>query len=204
MKKLLSAAALAAAALCASASANAAITLSFTPASSHINVGDFVTIDVTISGLGTEILSAYDLNFVYSPAVLNWVLINFPPNMLGNSIGGSSNGLPEGNLGLIDASLDDDDTLAANQPDSFLLFQFALQGTADGATTFTLGPDADFDRNFVGRRFQSLDVVVGSACIAVGTGSCDIPEPASYGLAGVALLAAGFAGRSRRRERGAA
>ena len=65
-----------------------------------------------------------------------------------------------------------------------------------------LGADLDIERNFVGRGFQTLPISVEGACIAVGTGSCDnaVPEPSSYGLAAIALLAAGAAGRSRRRK----
>lgn len=202
MKSMLSAAALAASALFVSAPASAAVTFAFTPASSHINVGQAVQIEARISGLDDEILSSFDLNFLFNPAVLNWTLLEYFGAPLGNTVGLANNGLPNGNLGVDDASLDDDATLAANQANDFLLFRFSLVGMADGATTFTLGPDLDFDRNFVGRRFQSLDVTVGSACIAVGTGSCDItpvPEPAGFGLAALGLLAAGLAGRGRRR-----
>jgi MYXO-CTERM domain-containing protein len=200
MKHLLSSVALAAAALCASAPASAAIVFSFTPSATQIAVGDSVTIDATISGLGPEILSAFDLNFVYDPAILQWSLIGYFGATLGHPLGVADNGLPNGNLGFDDSSLDDDATLAANQADSLLLFRFTLSGQTDGATTFTLGASPDFDRNFVGLNFESLNVDVGSVCIAVGTGSCAVPEPASYGLAAIALLAAGAAGRTRRRR----
>lgn len=204
MKSLLSAAALAAAALCASAPASAAIVFSFTPATSHINVGETVKIEATISGLGPEILSAFDLNFIYNPSILQFTLAEYFGANLGNTLGLDLSGSVNGDLAVNDASLDDDAVLEGAQADSFLLFRFTLEGAADGATTFTLGADPLFVRNFVGLVSQSLAVNVGSACISVGTGSCDVPEPASYGLAGVALLAAGFAGRTRRRNARAA
>jgi hypothetical protein len=201
MKHLLSGAALAAAALCASAPASAAIVFSFSPSATQIAVGDSVSIETTISGLGDEILSAFDLNFVYDPAILDWTLITyFGANLGTTTIGVMDNRLPNGNLGFDDSSLDDDMTLAASQANTFLLFKFTLKGTADGATTFTLGPSLDFERNFVGLGFESLNVDVGSVCIAVGTGSCVVPEPASFGLAGIALLAAGATSRTRRRR----
>ena len=91
----------------------------------------------------------------------------------------------------------------ASQADDLLLFRFVMAGAADGVTSFALGANPDFERNLLGLNFESLNVNVGSACIAVGTGSCDnrVPEPASFGLAGLALLAAGVAGRNRRRAR---
>ncbi len=66
MKKMLSALALAAGLLLAAAPASAVIIVSFAPSSTHINVGDNVTIDMSISGLGAEILSAVDINFLFS------------------------------------------------------------------------------------------------------------------------------------------
>ena len=71
MKKTLTTLALATAAVLVSAPAAAAITLSFTPSATHINVGSGLTIQVGISGLDAEILSGFDLNFLYNPAVLS-------------------------------------------------------------------------------------------------------------------------------------
>jgi MYXO-CTERM domain-containing protein len=200
MKRILSTIALAVAALGAAAPAAAAPTFTFTASANQIAIGGTTTIDATISGLDDEILSAFDLNFVYNPAILNWTMASYFGANLGNTIGVAPNALANGNLGFDDSSLDDDAILAATQANSFVLFRFNMVGTADGATNFTLGADADFDRNFVGLNFASLGVDVGSICIAVGTGSCDnnVPEPASYGLAGMALLAAGLAGRRRK------
>jgi len=207
MKKLLNAIALAVATLGASTAANAGIVLSFTPSSSHVDVGQDVTITASISGLGPEVLSGFDLNFVYTPALLDWQLITFFGGVLGphhDSGAGepSGGGVVNGNIGYWGNSLEDDSYLQANQADSFDLFQFTLRGKVDGTTDFTLGPDADFNRLFVGLNFGTLDVSIGSACIAVGNASCDgnpVPEPASFGLAAIALLTAGAASRRRRK-----
>ncbi len=206
LSKTLSALAVAASAMLVSAPASAGVVISFSPSATHLNVGDSVTIDMSISGLGTQILSAFDFNALWNGSVATWSSFAIVPvcGQLGaDPLFCSIDTLDSNNLGAQGNATILDDDLAAIQPDSFLIAQFTLRGLADGVTTFSLGADPDFERNFVGREFATLDVNVGSACIAVGTGSCDnrVPEPASFGLAGLALLAAGVAGRNRRRAR---
>lgn len=205
MKKTIASLGLAAGALLAATPASAAITLLFSPSATHIDVGQQVTVDVSIAGLGAEVLSAYDLNFLYDPSILNWftttqMLAPFGPSfpMAG------SNGLLEGNLGFDMVSLETDAALATNQADAFQLFSFTLRGVADGTTQLTLGADLDFERAFGGLDAQALTVDVGGLCIAVGTGQCNVPEPASYGLVGLALAGALLPGLRRRRQTPAA
>lgn len=204
MKSMLSAAALAVVALCASAPASADILIRFSPATSHIAIGGSVNVEMNISGLGDEILSAFDINLLFNNAIVqnfsvtHNVATQWPG---GGEFGPSDFGV--GNTEVIDYSLNpSDDDIAAVQLDAFTVLTFGFTGLADGSTTIGLGPNLDFERSFVGRNAGSLTVDVGSACIAVGTGECGqvqpAPEPASYGLAAIALLAAGVAGRRRR------
>lgn len=202
MKSLLSGVALAAAALCTAAPASAAIVLNFTPSSSQVAVGESVQIVVSLSGLGAEILSAFDLEFVWNTGSANntagttTLCAQLGPDPFGCGFTAPS----PGNVGLEGSSTLSDEALAAIQADTLEIGVFTFTGVADGVTQFTLGADPDFQRNFIGLNFASLPVSVGSACIAVGTGRCEVPEPASYGLAAIALLAAGVAGRTRRRS----
>lgn len=195
MKKLLAVWTIALGAMLSAAPASA-ITLTFTPSSQHVNIGDSVSVDVTLSGLGSEILSAYDLNFLWDPSVLGWTVISVSDN-LGTSLGINTNGLPNGNSGFDNSSLETDADLAASQPNDFLMFRFSFVATADGVTSFTLGLDPDFERNFVGLDALSLNVDVGSACIAVGTGSCAVPEPGTLALLGLGVLGMGLSRRRR-------
>lgn len=194
------------AALLCAASAQAGIVLSFTPSAQHVNVGDTVTVDVTLSGLGQEILSAFDVNILWNGSVMG-LGRSYNGASAFDQLGGAYGALPLfafdttdlGNWGVQASAVADDATVAANQADSFLFAQLAFTADADGVTTLTLGPDPDFQRNFVGLNFATLDVAVGSACVAVGTGSCEVPEPSSYGLAALALLGAALPGLRRRR-----
>lgn len=209
MKKLLAAFGLSLGLLLNAAPASGNIVVTFTPSSQHVNVGDTVSIDVSISGLAAEILSAFDLNFRYNPLILG-------PNLsvdgtsafaqLGGAFGTPPifvfDSLVNGDLGIQASALDPDATLAANQADSFLLFHFELTGLTDGVTLFGLGGDLDFERNFVGLDATSLQVDIGSACVAVGTGVClAAPEPSTRALLGLALAAAMASALRRRRSR---
>ena len=160
---------------------------------------------MSISGLGSEVLSAYDLNFVWNSAIVKWSVVDFT-SLLGQLGAGPDHSVStaaQGNFGVIGNSNITDAALSAIQADAFLLGSFTLQGLTDGTTNFTLGTDLDFERNLVGLDFGNLTVDVGAACIGVGTGQCSrLPEPSSFGLVGLAL--AGLLVPAARRRRGAA
>jgi len=195
--------------LCA-LSATAAPVVTFTPASQHVNIGDTVVVDVSISGLGSEVLSAFDLNFLWQgPLMGSTRSIDATSAQL--ALGGGDplasvwaiDTVASGNWGLQAVSLLDDATLAGLQADDFLLARFTFRADTDGATTFGLGSDPDFERSFGGLNAQALTVTIGSACVAVGTGQCTVPEPASLLLTTVALAGAAVPMALRRRRRGA-
>ena len=223
MKSLLSAAALAVVALGAAAPSQAAITISFVPSATQISINQYVTIGVFINGLGLavdplrQVLSGFDMNFVYGSSVLSWQSDSYFFTQLVSSLGLDITGSVAGNQERNDISLASDAQLLAGQtPDTFQLFSFNMKGAGNGTTNFTLG-DGLNERLFTGlvpvgsSDPAILTVGVGSVCIGVGTGNCNptqppgtVPEPASYALVAMALMAAGAAGRTRRRETAAA
>jgi hypothetical protein len=69
--------------LLATALPAAAITIGFNPPVQSVNIGDIVNVDIVVSGLGSEIVSAFDLDVLYDPAILEVAGVTF-----GNGHGG--------------------------------------------------------------------------------------------------------------------
>ena len=209
MKRLLTAIALAAAALGCAAQTPPGVVLSFTPSTTGpIAIGEQITVRATMSGLGSEVLSAYDLNYLFNPGVLSWDWVEVwgiggwgEPDQFGGVINGfgepSGDPLAPGNHGMWLNSLAEDAWLELNQDDSFDIARFGFTGAANGTSQFTLGDDPDLQRLFVGLNALPLDVNFLPLCIAVGTGQCQAPEPGSLALVGAALLAVWGVGRRR-------
>ena len=209
MKRLLTAIALAAAALSCMAQTQPGVVLSLTPSTTGpIAIGEQITVRATISGLGSEVLSAYDLNYLFNPGVLNWSWIEFwgiggwgERDQFGGVINGfgEPNGdpMPMGNHGMWLNALEQDAWLELNQDDSFDIARFGWTGAANGTTQITLGDDPDLQRMFVGLNALPLNVHFAPLCIAVGTGQCQVPEPDSLVLVGAALAAAAWGMRRR-------
>lgn len=199
-----------AAAMLACAAAAQAATLSFSPSSQHVDVGDTVTVDLDISGLGAEVLAAMDLNIFWNAGVMGSAARSFDASsaqaQLGQAFGAAPVSMVDvttpGEWGLQMVALEDDATLAANQADSFRIARMTFSADADGVTTLWLGTDPDFERSFVGLNAVPLTMGIGTACIAVGTGSCGgtAPEPGSGLLAVAALAAMAWPLRGRRRR----
>ena len=212
LKSLVAALTLATAGL---SSAWAAPVLSIVPAQSSIALNGFVTVDIVISGLTgvNEIVSGFDLNVSFNTGVLRWSSIDLQPatDVMGGSstLFGFDTDDTDGKIGGDITSFLGDDDLDALQGDSFTLMTLTFQGIADGVSFLDFGADPDVERLVTGRLEASgiagvLNLQYTGACVAVGTGSCTqnpIPEPATFGLAGLALLGCGLTrSLTRRRE----
>lgn len=185
-----------------SIAAPAAIVLTFTPTNQQIGLQGTTIVEVAISGLGRQILSAFDLNFKWDPAILHWTgmdAISGCNELQFTGVANCSFGpSPQGNVHLHGLSPVSDNLLAANQDDSFVLARIGLLGMNDGTTNFGLGLDLSTERKLLGRNGLPLQVDIGSTCVAVGDASCStVPEPSSVALSAIALAAIGVARRRK-------
>jgi hypothetical protein len=208
MNKLLATVALCAAAWLPAATWAAPV-LSITPSSTAVAVGGSFSVDLSITGLSAmgEVVSAYDLNMLFNNTFLGNPVVSFDSTLFGGAANVDfSSTAAVGNTGLIMNSFSSDDDLALLQTAaSFSLGRLTFTGLAAGDSFLSLGPDADFDRLVVGRNGAPLDLVYVGACVSVGASApgtgCQngVPEPASYALAGLALLAGAAARRMAQR-----
>lgn len=197
MKKHAIALALALGALLGAPAQAAVVTIS--PSVSSQLTGSTFSLDVNISGLGSEIVSVIDLNIYFDPTVLAGVSYT-----LGAGLGG-----PWTDLGLVlsdnfdlfafsnlvdSADPATDDALAALQTDgSFTLVTLTFDAIGAGVSQVYFGTGTN-ERDIVGRNAQFLTVQYQGACVAVnsptgGDNACaiNIPEPGSASLVALAL-----------------
>ena len=183
--------------------AAAGIMVTLMPSAQHVSVGDTVTVNASISGLGTEVLAAMDLDLLFNSTVLgNPRGATFSAAEFGGvdsffDVFVSLAGDTEVQAGTL---LSDADLAAIQTDNAFQFLTYSFTALADGTTFLNYGPDLNFERNFVGLNFASLDVMITGACVAVGTGVCVIPEPSSYALASLALAGMFVPGAIRRRR----
>lgn len=198
--------------------AQAAPVLSLSPVVSSQLVGNTFSLDVKITGLGSEIVSVFDLNIYFNPAQLKavsyslnaalggpWTDFGLNPAALGSPTD-SFDLFAFSNLVDPDNPLTDEDLATEQMDDDFVLLTLNFQAVGAGVSQVWFGTGDD-ERNLVGRNAKFLSgVQFQDACVAVnsptgGSNSCNqIPEPNSYALLGLGLFAAFAPTLTRRRK----
>lgn len=165
-----------------------AITLSFNPSTTSVDVGDLIDLDIVISGMESDNLSSFDFNIIYDPAVLT-----FDSYTLGSELGNigffEADDLSWGDLGGGVINLKEFSWLFdfSFQPDAFTLATVSFIGSTPGASLLSfsdviLGDDWGFP--------LTANLESGSVDVSI-----PIPEPTTVILLGIGVL--GLAGFSK-------
>ncbi len=182
-------------ALCLIPFSATAITIGFEPASQTVEVGDTLSVDVVVSDLGGEIVSAYDLDITYDASILTATDVSFGL-LLGDEawweVLNDSDLSTPGLVDLAQVSLLSDAELDALQPDDeFTLATIEFLAIDLGESSLDFVFDAFND--IKGFNAEPLDVDPVSGGVRV------IPEPHSALVFALGALIVG-ASVSRRRS----
>jgi hypothetical protein len=179
------------------APARAAVILSFDPASSIVDVGDVVDVDVVVSGLSSleEILSAFDLDVTYNNAIVDATGVTFGPHLGDESQSEVINNVIDspGRIDFAATSLLSDGDLYLMQPDPMVIATLSFVALAPGTTPLIFDPTTPPGILLVGFMATPIDLDLITALPGEITvrERVPTPEPSTLLLGLVGLLAAG-------------
>lgn len=167
-----------------------AISIGFSPASQDVAAGDSFQVDIVISDLGGEIVSAFDLDVTYDPSILSATAVSFGDLLNGGDPSLSfqfSDLSTPGLIDLFDLSLLSDSELSAIQPDLFTLATLSFDTLSPGTSSLSFTFDAFND--IKGLNAQVLPLEVGTGSVTV---TASVPEPGTLLLLSIGLLGLGL------------
>ena len=175
-----------------------ATTLAVMPVAQAVSVGDSVTVNLQISGLGTGLaLGVFDIDFGFDPALLSLSKVQFGNGLDVLGLGSFQAATPGiGSINLFEVSFDTAADLNALQPDSFDLATLVFNALTSGTSAFTLSVNALGDADGIAFPIAVLD---GSATIGAS-----VPEPGTYALCIIGFSALGIALRRKKQRIGVA
>jgi hypothetical protein len=178
-----------------SGSSALAVTIGFSPDSQTVGPGDSLTVDIVVSDLGGEIVSAYDLDITYDASVIAATSVAFGPLLGDEALFEVFNDYDLSVPGLVDLAqlslLSDAELLALQGGDSFALATLGFDAVGLGTSSLDYVFDAFND--IKGLNAQPLEVVAQSGAVSV------IPEPGAALLFVVGVIAVGRAMKHVRR-----
>ncbi|MCK4622076.1 MAG: PEP-CTERM sorting domain-containing protein [Desulfuromonadales bacterium] len=175
-----------------------AVSLGLVPNSQTVAIGDLFNVDVVISDLGSEIVSAFDLDVTYDQGILAATDVTFGPHLGDPSFFEAFTDFDLSISGVVDfaeLSLLPDDILKFMQPVTFTLATLSFDTVGLGTSPLTFVFDQFNDLK--GLEAQILEVAAEAGTVNV------VPEPGTLLLLGTGLagIAAWSGILSRRREK---
>jgi opacity protein-like surface antigen len=160
-----------------------AIDISFEPTNQAVGIGETVSVDLRISGLGDDILTGFDLDLLFDDSILGFDSFDFGTDL--DIFGFGTNlqfvtDLGFGTVNVFELSFDLDADLQAFQPNDFVLGTFNFTALSLGVSSldvnilglageFVFDPDLGYD-------------VAKSLSANVLPGSVTVPEPGTLML----------------------
>ncbi len=169
--------------------------IGFSPSSSSVDLGESFDVDLTISGLGDDILTGFDLDVNFDDSVLGFAGFDFGTGLdvfgfglnlqFVNDLGGLVN--------VFEVSFDFDIDLELFQPDEFVLGTFHFVGIGEGSSGLSVSAPPFGEALSGGFKFDPfLGFEVATALdMEVEAGSVNVPEPGVAFLFATGLLAFG-------------
>ena len=183
-----------------------AVAIQLQPVASTALVGDLISIDVFVSGLsspepGDEIVSAFDLDVLYDPTILNATSISFGAALgIADVDTFTSSIFSTGRIDFANVSLLLNDDLDLLQADSVLLASLTFSAIGIGSSLLAFDAQTSPGIDLVGRDpFARLPIdLAGTALVTVGERPIGVPEPGLLAPFALGLLGLGAARRIAR------
>jgi hypothetical protein len=145
------------------------LSVAFTPSATSVPRNGTLTLTITAPGLEgvapTQIVSAFDLDVLYNPAVLQLTSVAFGSSLT-PSLQRSSVSTP-GVADVAEVSWQSDALLQQVQPDTVVIATFTFTAIGQGTSTIALGTHPSFGRDVKGLGAQVLPVALTGATATI-------------------------------------